>query len=104
MLPYPPGKTQAELEREYGLSGSIKPASNDNVWGPSPRVIRALCTSLADIHRYPDSTGQALVQELAAHFGVDAEEVVLGSGADEVIENERFLTELGSCLRELGYV
>ena len=84
--PYPPGKSQRELEREYGVSGSIKLASNENAWGPSPRVTRALCTTLTDIHRYPDSTSHALVQGLAAHIGVDAEEVVLGNGSNEVIE------------------
>jgi len=33
IVPYPPGKPQDELEREYGISDSIKLASNENPLG-----------------------------------------------------------------------
>ncbi|MCE5242982.1 MAG: histidinol-phosphate transaminase, partial [Desulfobacteraceae bacterium] len=35
IIPYPPGKPLEELEREYGISDSIKLASNENPLGPS---------------------------------------------------------------------
>ena len=38
--PYPPGKPIEELEREYGITGSIKLASNENPLGPSPKAVR----------------------------------------------------------------
>ena len=84
--PYPPGKTQAELEREYGITGSIKLASNENAWGPSPKAVRALRSALTAIHRYPDSSSHELVHGLAAKFGFDVDEIVLGNGSNEVIE------------------
>jgi len=37
--PYPTGKPLDELEREYGFTDSIKLASNENPWGPSPKAI-----------------------------------------------------------------
>ena len=40
--PYRPGKPIEELEREYGLSYSIKLASNENPLGPSPRALQAI--------------------------------------------------------------
>ncbi len=86
ITPYPPGKTQAELEREYGISGSIKLASNENAWGPSPKVVRALRSALTNIHRYPDSSSHDLVLGLAKKLGVDTGEIVLGNGSNEVIE------------------
>lgn len=86
ITPYPPGKTQEELEREYGVSGSIKLASNENAWGPSPKVTRAIRSALSSIHRYPDSASHRLMQSLAAHFGIHEEEIVLGNGSNEVIE------------------
>lgn len=86
IIPYPPGKTQEELEREYGVSGSIKLASNENAWGPSPKVTRAMRAAFSTIHRYPDSTSHRLVHGLATHFGIDEEEIVLGNGSNEVIE------------------
>ncbi len=86
ITPYPPGKTQAELEREYGISGSIKLASNENAWGPSPKVVRALRSALTNIHRYPDSSSHELIFGLAQKLGVDVGEIVLGNGSNEVIE------------------
>ena len=41
LIPYPPGKPLEELEREYGITGSIKLASNENAMGPSPKAVAA---------------------------------------------------------------
>ena len=57
LIPYPPGKPIEELEREYGISGSIKMASNENSLGPSPKAIAAIKDSLSNLHRYPDGGG-----------------------------------------------
>ena len=37
LSPYLPGKPTATLERELGIKGSIKLASNENPLGPGPR-------------------------------------------------------------------
>ena len=84
--PYPPGKPQDELEREYGIKDSIKLASNENPWGPSPKVVRALRSELLNLNRYPDGSSYYLTQALAEKAGVDPEEIVLGNGSNEVIE------------------
>ena len=86
ITPYPPGKTQAELEREYGITGSIKLASNENAWGPSPKVVRALRSALSTLHRYPDSSSHELILSLSAKLGFDTDEIILGNGSNEVIE------------------
>ena len=54
---YPPGMPLEELEREYGITGSIKLASNENPFGPSPRALAALGDALGSLHRYPDGSG-----------------------------------------------
>ncbi len=56
LTPYSPGKPIEELERELGICGSIKLASNENPLGPSPRALAALAAALADVHRYPDGS------------------------------------------------
>lgn len=38
---YIPGKPIAEVERELGISGAIKLASNENPLGPSPKAVDA---------------------------------------------------------------
>lgn len=86
ITPYPPGKPLDELEREYGITDSIKLASNENPWGPSPKVIDALQNGLSSLHRYPDGSCYYLVQALSQRLGLDPAQVVVGNGSNEVIE------------------
>ena len=83
--PYKPGKPIEELEREYGVSGSVKLASNENPMGPSPAAVAAMKDAMEKLHRYPDGRGYELVQKLSAHLDVPAESIVLGNGSDEII-------------------
>ena len=52
--PYLPGKPVEELERELGIDGSIKLASNESPLGPSPHVVAAICREAPRVHLYPD--------------------------------------------------
>jgi histidinol-phosphate aminotransferase len=85
LVPYPPGKPIEELEREYGLTGSIKLASNENAWGPSPRAVEAIKKALQNLHRYPDGSCYYLAQSLAGKLGVKPEEIIFGNGSNEII-------------------
>src|SRR5713226_5011344 len=42
LKPYTPGKPIEETEREYGITGVVKLASNENPLGPSPLAIEAM--------------------------------------------------------------
>lgn len=86
IVPYPPGKPMDELEREYGVSNSIKLASNENAWGSSPKAIQAVQEALTNLHRYPDGSNFYLVQAIADKFGFSPDEVIIGNGSDEIIE------------------
>lgn len=86
ITPYPPGKPLDELEREYGVTDSIKLASNENPWGPSPQAIKAIENGLSNLNRYPDGSSYYLVEAIASKFNLASAEVVLGSGSNEVIE------------------
>ena len=83
---YPPGMPIEELEREYGVSGSIKLASNENPFGPSPRAVAAIAEHLASLHRYPDGGGFYLRRALAGRIGVAADAIILGNGSNDIIE------------------
>ena len=85
LIPYPPGKPIEELEREYGVSGSIKMASNENSLGPSPKAMAAIKQALANLHRYPDGSCYYLAESLAANLGVKPAQIVFGNGSDEII-------------------
>jgi histidinol-phosphate/aromatic aminotransferase/cobyric acid decarboxylase-like protein len=42
LQPYVPGKPVEELERELGIAGAVKLASNENPLGPSPLAVAAI--------------------------------------------------------------
>ncbi|TDY02651.1 histidinol-phosphate transaminase [Thiohalophilus thiocyanatoxydans] len=86
LTPYQPGKPIEELEREYGLSDVIKLASNENPLGPSPDALTAIRDNLAELSRYPDGNGFILKQALCNHFDLDAAQITLGNGSNDVLE------------------
>ncbi len=86
IIPYPPGKPIEELERELGISGSIKLASNENPLGPSPAAIEAIKAKLHTINRYPDGSGFYLKAKLAEKLGLPQNRIILGNGSNELIE------------------
>jgi histidinol-phosphate aminotransferase len=83
--PYQPGKPIEELERELGISGAIKLASNENPVGPSPMALVAAHDALREVNRYPDAGCFVLRRRLATHLGVDPDELLIGAGADEIL-------------------
>ncbi len=86
LQPYQPGKPVEELERELGISGIIKLASNENPRGASPRVAEAIAHALSDLARYPDGSGYSLKSKLASRLGVRPEQITLGNGSNDVLE------------------
>ena len=86
LVPYPPGKPLEELEREYGITGSIKLASNENALGPSPKAVAAVAAALGNLHRYPDGSCHYLAHALAEKIGVSPEQLVFGNGSNEIIQ------------------
>jgi len=85
ITPYSPGKPIEELERELGITGSIKLASNENPRGPSPKALAALSDATKTLHRYPDGGGHYLRLALAERWKVSPDQIILGNGSDEVI-------------------
>lgn len=86
LVPYAPGKPIAEVEREYGIQGSVKLASNENPLGPSPKAIQALRERSHQLHLYPDGHCFYLREGLAAKLGVSPNQLIFGNGSNELIE------------------
>ncbi len=85
LRPYQPGKPLEELERELGISGAIKLASNENPLGPSPKAKEAAIRAMAEANLYPDGGAYQLRRAVAEHNSVDPSELVFGSGCNEII-------------------
>ena len=94
LTPYQPGKPVEELERELGISNSIKLASNENPLGPSPLALEAIANCSASINYYPDGGGFALCKQLALRHQVEASTITLGNGSNDILElvTRAFLT------------
>lgn len=84
--PYVPGKPIEELERELGLSGTIKLASNENPLGSSPLGKEAAARTIAGINLYPDDSGYRLKAGLAQKYGLEPSQLLLGAGSSDVID------------------
>ncbi len=86
LVPYPPGKPIEELERELGITGSIKLASNENPIGPSPMAVKAILDNVNKLHRYPDGSGYYLKEKIAEKFKLPMNRIITGNGSNELIE------------------
>ncbi|MHB8253941.1 MAG: histidinol-phosphate transaminase [Acidiferrobacter sp.] len=86
LVPYEPGKPVEELERELGVTGAIKLASNENPYGPGPAAVAAATQALAHLERYPDGGAFALKRTLAEKLGVAERQITLGNGSNDVLE------------------
>ena len=86
IAPYQPGKPISELERELGITGIVKLASNENPLGASPKALAAAHAALDEIALYPDGNGFALKDALVRRYGVAHDQVVLGNGSNDLLE------------------
>jgi histidinol-phosphate aminotransferase len=82
---YKPGKPIEELERELGMRGAIKLASNENPLGPSPKAMEAIREALPGVHRYPDTHAYYVKEKLARKLGLTQDHLIMGNGSDEII-------------------
>lgn len=79
LTPYVPGE-------QPKLANLVKLNTNENPYGPSPRVLEALRAELGDSLRlYPDPVSERLRQAIAARHDVRAANVFVGNGSDEVL-------------------
>ncbi|MFO6425029.1 histidinol-phosphate transaminase [Motilimonas sp. KMU-193] len=84
--PYQAGKPVSELERELGITNIVKLASNENPLGPSAEVTACIAAEFAELTRYPDANGFNLKQALANKYSVNANQITLGNGSNDVLE------------------
>jgi histidinol-phosphate aminotransferase len=82
--PYePPDLEEAAAQAGVEVDDLIRLVANENLFGPSPRVARALA-SFSEYHFHPDYG--PLKEAIASYAGLPAEQVVLSNGADEMID------------------
>ncbi|MDN5806083.1 MAG: histidinol-phosphate transaminase [Brevibacterium sp.] len=79
--PYVPGKAPKRIE---GLA-PFKLSSNENCLEPLPAVVDAMVAHAKDPALYPDDAALALRTDLAERLGVSIDELVVTTGASELL-------------------
>jgi histidinol-phosphate aminotransferase len=75
-----------DVSKQFGLEAVTYLASNENPFGCSPAVTKAITAAISGVHRYPDGAGRALKKVIAADLNVLPTNIVLGNGSNEVLE------------------
>jgi histidinol-phosphate aminotransferase len=83
-----------EFEKENPELDILRLGSNENLYGPSPKVIEAIQNSLSEVNFYPDNTCAKIADEMAALLGIAPERLIFECGAENIMYS---LTKL--CLR-----
>ncbi len=79
LTPYVPGE-------QPKLANLVKLNTNENPYGPGPRVLAALQAEVGDTLRlYPDPNSDRLKQAIADTCGLTPAQVFVGNGSDEVL-------------------
>ena len=79
LTPYIPGE-------QPQIANLIKLNTNENPYGPSPKVIRAIAdATTAELRKYPDPNAAALKQSIADYYAVQRDQVFVGNSSDEVL-------------------
>ena len=83
---YEPVEPVDVMARRLGLPEDqiLKLDGNENPFGPSPRVLEALAR-FRYYHIYPDPAQRRVRQAVGQYVGVDPEQIMLGSGSDELL-------------------
>jgi histidinol-phosphate aminotransferase len=78
--PYVGGKSNVA-----GANRVVKLSSNENPHGASPKAVEAFRAAGDTLALYPDGGAVALRQAIAKTEGLDADQIMIGSGSDEIL-------------------
>jgi histidinol-phosphate aminotransferase len=85
---YEAGKPIELVVREFGIKPEdiVKLASNENPYGCSVKVQDAVSKIISKMSLYPDDSMIKLKDGLKKHYMVERDNIIIGSGSDQVIE------------------
>jgi histidinol-phosphate aminotransferase len=83
---YNAGLSSEAVRTRYGVTDIARLASNENPFGASPAVGRALAGLALTIGSYPDANCSALRAALAARLGGAPEAIVIGNGSEDILQ------------------
>lgn len=85
LVPYAPGLRASQVRERTGVERVLKLSSNEHPCGPVPSALAAMRAVLPRLNRYPDGSCAALKGKLSGRLGVAADNIVVGTGSNEVL-------------------
>jgi len=73
------------MERRSGRPFILRLGANESTFGPSPRAKQAIRAAAEQIANYADPENYELRAALAAHHSIALEQIVVGSGIDDLL-------------------
>lgn len=83
--PYVQGKTIESVKEKYKLKTIDKLASNENQYGLSSALLKKITKKIDEMNFYPDGSGKKVKEELAKKHKIKTENIVLGTGGEQLI-------------------
>jgi histidinol-phosphate aminotransferase len=80
IAPYVPGRATTDSG-----ATAAKLSSNENPLGTAPEARAAYAAAAATLERYPDAGATDLREAIAAHYAIESDRVIHGTGSDEVL-------------------
>ena len=78
LTPYTPGEQPKDMRY-------VKLNTNESPFPPSPQSIALAAEAARRLHLYPDPECRELSEALAAHYGVERDQILLTNGSDEIL-------------------
>ena len=76
----------AGSEAKPGGGQLINISSNESAFGASAAAQKAFIDAATDLRRYPEIDARSLRHALAAHYDLEPERVICGTGSDQIID------------------
>ncbi|RYY47729.1 MAG: histidinol-phosphate transaminase [Sphingomonadales bacterium] len=80
IAPYIPGRATTDSGNE-----AAKLSSNENPFGTPAAARTAYAEAANELERYPDASAHDLREALGAHYGIEPDRIIYGTGSDEVL-------------------
>lgn len=86
VMAYQPGLRQEQIQQMVQADTIYKLSSNESPLPPYPAALAAMQKSLSLLNEYPEGSCYRLTQQLADHFNIPAQQIVIGNGSNELID------------------
>lgn len=83
---YNAGLSSEVVRQRYGVDYVARLASNENPYGPSPRLVEAMASLAQTVGLYPDANSLELRAAIATRTGAEATQIVVGNGSENLLE------------------